>query len=135
MYKDMSYSNTNIIFIVMCFTLGTIIIALIASCCNSNLPLCDEKSHPTYMNGSYITVKVGTVFTNGEYCDIEEVQQVFTSSCTSIDSLKYKEDNLHCKYCPTSNYPKVRRLICHSGKNGESTVGHDNTKNHNEVIQ
>lgn len=138
MYKETPYSDANIIFVIMFFMSWTIAAGVsIVSCCNSRLPLCDEKSHPSIMNGSYVTVKIGTVFINGEYCDIEEVQQVFTVPCVSVDEIRYEEDkNLQCKYCPiSSKQPKVRRLLCPSGKNGESTVGHDNTKMHNEVIQ
>ena len=64
--------------------------------------------------------QIGTVTTNGETCKIEEVVRSKTCLC---------DGDRHC------DEPLVRRIVCPSGNNGQSTVTDDGTKFHREVLE
>ena len=67
-------------------------------------------------------IELGTVNINGETCNIEEVVNI---------------KSLQPRFGPVRNIktPLVRRIICPSGNNGQSTVTDDGIKFHREVLE
>jgi hypothetical protein len=83
---------------------------------------CDCNNKPVPPNHNEVR-QLGTVITNGEACKIDEVVEISYIRFTCIDEISKSEKSL------------VRRIICPSGNNGQSTVTDDGTKFHREVLQ
>lgn len=117
--------------------------------CDGDWPRCPQTLHtdlPESTIGQLGTIPIGIVVMDSETCRVEEVIKFpIDQPCKgelkcgfNSDTRVCATDGDHqCHYCDPITYsqPLVRRIICPSGKNGTSTVGHDDSKFHREVLQ
>jgi len=111
---------------------------LIAVSCSQCVADCPE-THPDEI----VSVEIGTIVMDGEVCKIEEAQRVryergswAVKADVRNNPQQYPYDSKRsCVIGKVDRCPLVRRVICPSGKNGQSTVGHDGTKFHRETIE
>lgn len=71
------------------------------------------------------------VMPDGETCAVEEVvRRSYSPGGGDVD----KENRCIAGY-ESQTRPLVRRIVCPSGRNGESRVGQDGSKFHNETLE
>lgn len=126
-----------------------VVLALVACDDITNWPRCSQMVHPDPVIQNGMSVRnIGDITIDGETCKIEEVLQYQSNvscpeklPCGISDNDRYgqcaTDGALKCHYCGIEFYtkPLMRRMICPSGENETSTVGHDNDKFHREVLQ
>jgi len=108
-----------------------IAIAFLCFWCSTHVSGCyDYCKDMNTPEGKYDIHVIGSVVTpDGETCKIEQVDRV-EFALNTPDEIK------RCLIPgEASRKPMVRRLICPSGKNGQSSVTDDGTKFHREIIQ
>jgi hypothetical protein len=91
---------------------------------------------PTESEKTIIIAELGSVSANNnEVCKIEEIRERTIYYVPDAGDAKYNDVD-HC--INNSHYrekPRLRRIICPSGQNGQSTITDDGTKFHREVLR
>jgi hypothetical protein len=97
--------------------------------CEACYEPCSHEDVPSRLQ----VVQLGPVLMpDGETCNVEEVVRESFEHWTGEGPV----DSEHRCVGPVSRTrPLVRRLVCPSGRNGESRVGDDGTKFHRETLE
>jgi len=97
--------------------------------CESCYEPCSREDIPSKLE----VLQLGAVIMpDGETCKVEEVVRVSFEHVNGAGPV----DKEHRCVGPVSQMrPLVRRLVCPSGRNGESKVGVDGSKSHRETLE
>jgi len=97
--------------------------------CESCYEPCDRVEIPPKLD----VFRLGSVtMPDGEVCHVEEVDRVWYVHTIGVGSVDRER---RCVGPVEDKKPLVRRVVCPSGRNGQSSVGNDGSKFHNETLE